>query len=161
MSLTLVPITLREAHVFVSRHHRHHRRDRGARFAIGAARAGEIVAVAVVGRPKARLAQDGYTAEVTRLCSIDVATGEHASGACSMLYAACWRAARAMGFRRLITYTLTSEPGTSLRAAGWRLIGEAGGGAWNRKDRPRVDLHPTQTKLRWEARPSLPCGSEG
>jgi len=151
MTLTICPITLREAHAFVTRHHRHHGSDRGGKFAIGAARAGSIVAVAVVGRPKARLAQDGFTAEVTRLCSVDVAAGAHASGACSMLYAACWRAARAMGFRRLITYTLPSDPGTSLRAAGWKLIGEAGGGSWSRKDRPRVDEHPTQTKLRWEA----------
>ena len=60
-----------------------------------------------------------------------------------------WRAARALGYRRLITYTLQSESGTSLRAAGWRLVGEAGGGPWNRKGRPRVDLHPTQLKLKW------------
>lgn len=152
MSLLLVPITLREAHAFVAAHHRHHEPDRGGRFAIGAARNDEIVAVAVVGRPKARLAQDTWTAEVTRLCSIDgTQPNGHASGACSMLYAACWRAARAMGYRRLITYTLPEEGGASLRAAGWRCIGEAGGGTWSRKERPRVDTHPTQPKLRWEA----------
>lgn len=126
--LAMVPITLREAHEFVEAHHRHHKPDRGGRFAIGAARNDEIVAVAVVGRPKARHAQDTWTAEVTRLCSIDPAQDNgHASGACSALYAACWRAARAMGFRKLITYTLPEEGGGSLRAAGWRCIGEAGG----------------------------------
>ena len=92
---------------------------------------------------------DGYTAEVTRLCSIEgrLPNG-HASGACSFLYAACWRAARAIGFRRLVTYVLADESGKSLGAAGWKCIGEAGGGTWDRKDRPRVDLHPTQTKMR-------------
>ena len=90
--------------------------------------------------------QDGWTAEVTRLCVID-----GARNACSFLYASCWRAARALGYRRLITYTLPEEGGASLRAAGWKCLGEAGGGSWNRAERPRVDTHPTQVKLRWEA----------
>lgn len=144
-ALEAVPVTLREAHAFVDRIHRHHRRSRGGCFAIGAAKAGSVVGVAVVGRPVSRMLQDGYTAEVTRLCT------NGARNACSFLYSACWRAARAIGYQRLITYTLPSEGGASLRAAGWRLIGQRGGGAWNRADRPRVDLHPTQPKLRWEA----------
>ncbi len=68
-----------------------------------------------------------------------------------MLYGACWRAARALGWRKLITYTLEEEGGASLRGAGWKCIGQAGGGSWSRKTRPRVDQHPTQVKLRWEA----------
>jgi len=99
----------------------------------------------IVGKPVARMLADGYTAEVTRLCA-----REGARNACSMLYAAAWRAARAMGYRRLVTYTLPEEGGASLRAAGWKFIGEAGGGSWSRKERPRVDTHPTQMKLRWE-----------
>lgn len=75
------------------------------------------------------------------------------ANACSILYGAAWRAVRALGYRRLVTYTLPSESGASLRAAGWTCLGEAGGGSWSRKDRPRVDTHPTQAKLRWEARP--------
>ena len=63
---------------------------------------------------------------------------------------ACWRAARGMGYRKLITYTLAEEGGASLRGAGFKLIGEAGGGSWSRRERPRVDTHPTQRKLRWE-----------
>ena len=86
---------------------------------------------------------DGFTAEVTRLAT----TGER--NACSMLYGASWRAARAMGYRRLITYTLDTEPGASLRGAGWRCVGQAGGGSWSRKNRPRIDKHPTQCKFRW------------
>lgn len=69
----------------------------------------------------------------------------------SLLYSAAWRACRAMGYARLVTYTLPEEGGLSLRAAGWRCVGEAGGGSWHRDARPRVDTAPTQTKLRWEA----------
>lgn len=146
-SLTLCPVTLREARAFVAQHHRHHRAPQGGVFAIAAADAvSGIVGVAIVGRPVARNIQDGYSAEVTRLCVRD---GHR--NACSMLYAASWRAARAMGYRRLVTYTLAQEGGASLRAAGWKLVGEAGGGSWSRDGRPRVDMHPTQTKIRWEA----------
>lgn len=151
-SLTLCPVTLREARAFVTRHHRHHRAPQGGLFAVAAEDAGgdcdgpSIVAVAIVGRPVSRHLQDDWTAEVTRLCALP----DHRN-ACSLLYAACWRACRALGYRRLITYTLASEGGASLRAAGWRLVGEAGGGPWSRLSRPRVDTHPTQGKLRWEA----------
>jgi hypothetical protein len=150
--VTLTPLTLREARAFVTAHHRHHRAPNGGLFAIGAEENEEVMAVAIVGKPVARMLADGYTAEVTRLCSTagPLANG-HAAGVCSMLYAACWRAARAMGYRRLVTYTLPEEGGSSLRAAGWKLIGEAGGGTWSRKSRPRVDTHPTQVKFRWEA----------
>lgn len=144
--LELVPITLREACAFIARHHRHHRPPRGCRFVIGAGSGAEVVGVAVVGRPVARQLADQWTAEVTRLCVL-----ESARNACSMLYSACWRAARALGYRRLVTYTLPEEGGASLRGAGWRCIGEAGGGSWSRRARPRVDEHPTQTKIRWEA----------
>ena len=138
------PITLREARAFVSRVHRHHKAPQGGLFAVAASEGEEVVGVAIVGRPVARMLNDGWTAEVVRLAT----TG--ARNACSMLYAAAWRAARALGYRRLVTYTLPEEGGASLRASGWRLIGEAGGGTWNRKGRPRVDLHPTQAKFRWE-----------
>lgn len=140
----LVPLTLREAHEYVRTHHRHHRPAVGGLFAIGVARDGEIVGCVLVGRPVARLLADGWTVEVTRLAT------DGTPNACSQLYRAAWRAARAMGYRRLVTYTLPEEGGSSLRGAGFRLIGQAGGGSWSRENRPRVDLHPTQTKLRWE-----------
>lgn len=151
-ALELVPMSIKEARAFIARHHRTHRRLKViARFAVGASRESEVVAAAITGNPKSRALQDGWTAEVVRVCSIDARPdGDHASCACSMLYAASWRAARALGFRRAVTYTLPSEGGASLRAAGWTLIGEAGGGSWSRVDRPRVDDHPTQIKLRWE-----------
>lgn len=149
--LVAVPISIAEADAFVLEHHRHHDPAERARFAIGAARNDEIVAVAIVGNPKARMLQDGWTAEVVRLASAEPRLPNgHASGACSFLYAACWRACRAMGFRKLVTYILPEEGGKSLEACGWTCLGKAGGGSWGRRERPRVDTHPTQTKLRWE-----------
>lgn len=144
MQLTLCPITLTEAHRFVGQHHRHHKPAQGALFAVAAELDAQIVGVAVIGRPVSRMLQDGYTAEVVRLAT----TG--AKNACSMLYAAAWRACRALGYRRLVTYILDTEPGTSLKAAGWKCVGEAGGGKWSRAGRPRVDEHPTQKKIRFE-----------
>ena len=144
MALALVPMTLREARVYVEREHRHHRAPQGGLFAIGASDGATVVGVVIVGMPVARMLADGWTCEVTRLAT------DGSRNACSMLYRAAWRAARAIGYRRLVTYTLPEEGGSSLRAAGFVLVGEAGGGSWSRSDRPRVDTHPTQPKLRWE-----------
>lgn len=144
--LTLVPITLREANAMVARLHRHHRPARGCICCVAAAMATEVVGVAIVGRPLARALQDGWTAEVLRVAT------DGTKNASSLLYGACWRAAKALGYRRLVTYTLPTESGVSLRAAGWCLVAEkTGGGSWSRHNRPRVDMHPTQAKLRWEA----------
>ncbi len=131
---------------FVVAHHRHHRPPQGGLFAVAIEMGGECVGVAIIGRPVARMLADGYTAEVTRLCVRD---GSPKNG-CSMLYGAAWRACRALGYRRLVTYTLPDEGGASLRGAGWLLVGAAGGGTWSRKERPRVDTHPTQGKFCWE-----------
>lgn len=144
MTLSVVPVTISEARAYVIAHHRHHGAPVSGLFALGAARDGEICGVAIVGRPVARMLQDGWTAEVTRLCT------DGSRNACSLLYGASWRAARALGWRKLVTYTLPEEGGVSLRAAGWTLVGQAGGGAWSRQSRPRVDLHPMQVKFRWE-----------
>lgn len=144
MSIELQPITFAEACAFVKKHHRHHQPPVGWLFGVAANNGTAVVGVAMVGRPVARMLQDGYTAEVIRLCA------DGTPHVASMLYGACWRAAKALGYRRLITYILSDEPGTSLRAAGWRLIGERGGGSWSRDGRPRVDTHPLQAKLLFE-----------
>jgi hypothetical protein len=141
--LTIRPITLREANAFVEARHRHHKPVRGCVFCV-AVETDRLCGVAIVGRPVARLLQDGLTAEITRLCT------DGSSNACSKLYGAAWRAARAIGYRRLITYTLPEEGGSSLRGAGWRLVGPAGGGSWSRAGRPRSDTHPLARKYRWE-----------
>lgn len=147
--LTVVPLPLAEANAFVARHHRHHRPTVGHKFSLGVAdETGVIRGVAIVGRPVARGLDNGLTLEVNRVAT------DGCPNACSALYGAAWRAARALGYRRLITYTLNTEPGTSLRGAGWKLLGERGregGRSWNMPGRPRVDKHPTQMKLLWEA----------
>ncbi|MFG6353729.1 MAG: hypothetical protein K1W21_19425 [Oscillospiraceae bacterium] len=142
--MALTPISLREANAFVERNHRHHKGVTGHKFSIGCTRDGELVGVAIMGRPVSRYLDDGLTLEVNRLCT----TG--AENACSMLYGAAARAARAMGYQKIITYTLDTEPGTSLRAAGWQCAGPAGGERWTGKRRPAADLYPPQKKLRYE-----------
>lgn len=142
--LKLVPISLKEANAFVTEHHRHHKSVTGHKFSLGCIQDGELVGVAIVGRPVSRYLDDGITLEVNRLCSI----GE--KNVCSFLYGAAARAARALGYRRIITYTLETEPGTSLRAAGWTCKGLAGGKQWTGTRRPAVDLYPAQMKLRYE-----------
>jgi len=139
--MTIVPVFQDEAFAFIQRHHRHHKKPVGSVFQIGVSDGEKVVGVAVVGRPASRMVQDGFTLEVTRLCT------DGTKNACSMLYAACWRATKALGYRKLGTYILNTEPGTSLYAAGWKLIGERGGGSWSVPSRPRVDKHPLQKKL--------------
>lgn len=141
--MCVVPLPLDEANAYVERHHRHSNPTVGHKFSLGAALGSEIVGVAIVGRPVARPADDGWTLEVLRICSV----GER--NVCSFLYGACWRAARALGYRKLITYTLATEPGSSLRAAGWRVVGVVPARSWDVPSRPRVDKHPLQERLRW------------
>lgn len=142
--LTAVPVSISDACEFVTQFHRHHRAPVSGLFAVGCATEEKLCGVAIVGRPVARMLQDGWTAEVTRVAT------DGTKNACSFLYSACWRAARSLGYRKLITYTLSSEPGTSLRAAGWSIVAEVRGRSWHCKSRPRVDRHPTQDKIRWE-----------
>jgi len=142
--IELAPMSITDAKTFIRLHHRHHKPPVGGLFAVGCALDGKICGVAVVGRPVARMLQDGWTAEVTRLCT------DSTPHVASKLYAACWRAARALGWRKLITYILAEESGVSLKAAGWKCIGECGGGSWSCKSRPRIDQHPLQRKIKWE-----------
>lgn len=138
-------MSLSDAAEFCAQHHRHHKPPVGGLFAVGVAAGETVRGVAIVGRPVARGNADGWTAEVTRVAT------DGARNACSMLYGACWRAAKALGYRKLITYTLAEESGSSLRAAGWRTVGEVKGRTWSCTSRPRVDRHPLQNKIRWEA----------
>ena len=142
--LEIVPMTLREANAYVEQHHRHHGPVTGQKYSIGLSDGEKIVGVAIVGRPVSRHLDDGWTLEVNRLCT------DGTKNACSMLYAAAWRAAKAMGYKRLVTYILESENGASLRAAGWKCVGQAGGLRWTGKRRPEVDLYPAQMKIRFE-----------
>ena len=140
-----MPLPLDEANAFVRAHHRHHLPVVGAKFCLGVEAPTGIVGVAIVGRPVARHLDDGWTLEVTRVAT------DGTRNAASALYGAARRATFALGYRTLVTYTLQTEPGTSLRAAGWRVVGEVTGRSWSRPSRPRVDTHPLEPKLRWEA----------
>jgi hypothetical protein len=143
--LALIPLKLAEANSFISEHHRHHRAVQGHKFSLGATLDDQLVGIAIVGRPVSRIRDDGRTLEVTRLCVIP-----GTKNACSFLYGAAARATFALGYSRIGTYTLPEEGGTSLRATGWKLIGERRSGSWNVPSRPRVDKHPIGPKLLWE-----------
>jgi hypothetical protein len=143
--IEIVPITQKEANAYVKKHHRHHKPVVGSVFQIACAKDGEVVGVAIVGRPVSRHLDNGWTLEVNRLCT----DGE--KNVCSMLYSAAWRVAKNLGYKRLITYILSSESGASLYASNWKLVGEAGGGSWNVPSRPRVDTHPIEKKKLFEA----------
>lgn len=138
-------VEFREAAAFVAAHHRHHTPPAGHLFSLGAYEGDRLCGVAIVGRPVARGRQDGLTAEITRLCT------DGTKDACSFLLGRCARAALALGFRRIGTYTLAREGGKSLRAAGWHVVSEVKGRSWDTPSRPRTDKHPTEDKLLWEA----------
>ena len=143
--LRLKPLSLKAAGAYIRDHHRHHKPPRFHKFSIGLLVDGELVGVCVVDRPTARAFDDGFSAEVSRMAT------DGTKNACSMLYGAAWRAAKGMGYDRIYTYTLQSEPGVSLRAAGWREDGTVRGRSWNTPTRPRLDKTEVQRehKIRW------------
>lgn len=147
MTLSLMPISYADACMFVAQHHRHHAAPQGHKFSIAVTDGTDVRGVVMVGRPVARHQDDGLTLEVTRCCT------DGAANACSMLYGAAWRATRALGYQRLITYTLASEQGASLRASGWRVVGQTTGGEWSRHSRPRPAVQQPGIKTLWEAQP--------
>jgi hypothetical protein len=160
-TLLLVPISLKEANAFVGREHRHHPHPtRGHKFSVAVATTdGVMRGVAIAGRPVSRMLDDGITLEVLRVAT------DGTPNACSKLYSAIRRAAIAMGYpaHRVITYTLASESGRSLHAAGWVRDADTKGGSWNRTNRPREDKASTECKVRWTAakRPALAARGEG
>lgn len=141
--LCIIPLSLREANNFVLLYHRHHKPVVGMKFAVGVMSRGEIVGVAIAGRPVSRHLDDGLTLEINRTCT------DGTPNANSKLYGTVTRIGKEMGYRRIITYTLPEESGASLRAVGWRCDGEAGGGNWNCPTRPRQDSDLQGRKLRW------------
>ena len=101
------PITFKAACDFVNKNHRHHRATVGCKFCIGLYENEEVIGVAICGRPVARRLDDGRTCEINRLCT------DGTRNACSMLYGACCRVAKEMGYKKVITYILESENGSS------------------------------------------------
>lgn len=142
--MTIIPLALRQANNFVAKYHRHNNPVRGYKFAIGAMQSDVLLGVAIVGRPIARLLDNGLTAEITRVCT------DGTKNVNSFLYGACRKICLAMGYRRVITYTLRTESGASLRAVGALPI-KIKGGNWHRANRPReVQAVSLQDKIRWE-----------
>lgn len=149
--LTIAPISFADACAFVDGNHRHHKAPAGHKFSISVVDTeGVVRGVACVGRPVAQALQDGFTLEVNRTAT------DGTPNANSMLYGAAWRAAKALGYRRLVTYTQEGETGCSLRAAGWRVVAELRPRkGWNGPARVRDDRNAGIARKRWEA----PCSS--
>lgn len=141
--LEIVPITLRAANVFVKEHHRHHPQVRGCKFCLALLNDKELHGVVIAGRPLSRHLDDGFTLEITRLCTDGIKNG------CSKLYSRTFKIGSLMGYKRVITYTLKSESGVSLRASGWTAVGSSRGLSWNSKGRPR-SKHSLGPKVLWE-----------
>jgi len=114
--------------------------------------------VAIVGRPVARALDDIITAEISRVCTAEGGP----KNVCSFLYGRCWRSWQQMGGERMITYTLVTEPGSSLKGAGWQIMGETRKKKkehlWNTRkpkhkgyiSERREQEADGQMKLRWE-----------
>lgn len=138
-----IPLELKEANAFVDSFHRHHDPVYRDKFRIGCEEDGKIVGVVQLARPVSRMLDDGRTIEVVRLCT------DETENVCSFLYGKAARIAKEMGYRRIVTYILESESGTSLKASGWKFDGMAGGGSWDRPSRKREQKAPTCRKQRW------------
>jgi hypothetical protein len=144
----IVPITLPKANAYIARVHRHHGVLPGgfAWWAVAAVASGQVVGVALAGRPTNRNNDDGQTVEVQRVAS------DGTPNVCSALYGACARAARALGAARILTYTLAEESGSSLRGAGWVREAEGIESWWTHAGSrtPAIDRpHMAQSKVRW------------
>ena len=140
--LKVIPCTYKQAAEYVNRLHRHHKAPVGGKFCIAVSDGETIHGVAMCGRPVSRYLDDGYTCEINRVCT------DGAPNACSMLYGACCRVAKAMGYTDVYTYTLRSENGASLRASNFVNEGEAGGTHWTGERNKGQDM-PQELKIRW------------
>lgn len=154
MSLVIKPISLVEANAFILKHHRHHDKVNRHKFSISVYDDEKLVGVACVERPKSRHLDNGETLEVTRLCT------DGTYNACSILYARCAKIAKDLGYKKIITYILEEEKGTSLKASGWHCEdADCGGGNWSVPSRPRElteitlfgekQKYPIGKKQRW------------
>ena len=140
--MKIIPITLKAANEYVAQHHRHHKPATGCKFCIGCENGGQLVGVAICGRPVSRHFDNGVTLEINRLCT------DGTRNACSKLYGACVRIAREMGYTKVITYILVSEDGASLKASNFICEGEAGGTIWT-GSRKRDNGVPQEMKMRY------------
>jgi hypothetical protein len=143
MSLTIKPCHLRAAQEFVGQYHRHSLPPVGGKFALACYEGNNLCGVAICGRPVSRYLDNGMTLEILRCCT------DGTRNACSKLYGACCRVGFAMGYESIITYTLATESGASLRAAGFTFDGEAGGRHWTGARHRDYYVAPAELKNRW------------
>lgn len=158
--MKVIPLSISKANQFVIQFHRHNGRTsrNGGKFAIGAYdEVLGLVGVAIVGNPIARNLMDGFTVEVLRTCTRPDAP----KNTNSFLYGACRRVWQAMGGKKIITYTLQSESGSSLRGAGWDSVAEvkpskgwSRPGIGRRRDYQEIYSEP---KIRWESNIDISC----
>lgn len=141
--LTIRPIHLNAAREFVRQYHRHNIPPVGGKFAISVCDGDRMCGVAICGRPVSRRLDDGETLEIYRNCT------DGTYNACSKLYGACVRIAGAMGYKHIITYTLVSEGGASLRASNFECLGEAGGAEWTGVRKRDYYIAPAEKKNKW------------
>lgn len=152
--LEIRPIKLRDANRYVAEHHRHNMPTNGHKYSIACYDGERLCGVAIAGQPVAREMDDGRTIEIRRVCT------DGTRNACSILYGACSRCAKEMGYKRVITYTLQSEPGTSVKASGFKQAGETRVKGWDMPGRKRevvqytlfgeIVKYPIEKKIRWE-----------
>ncbi|MBN8203906.1 MULTISPECIES: XF1762 family protein [Bacillaceae] len=145
LTLENIPISFKEAKNFIDQHHRHCVAPHGHKFSVGLWDTDVLVGVAIAGLPIARHNNDGFTLEITRCC---LKSSIYKNGV-SRLISSIYQAGKAMGYRRIVTYTLDEESGVSLRACGFKLEGLSKGGSWNSAARPRIDKGPTGPKKKW------------
>lgn len=148
-NLEVVPVPWREARAFVAQHHRHCPPPAGWRYGAGVLNGSQLIGVIIVGRPVARAIDHRQVVEVNRLCVRTDIPQDLTWNACSLLYGWAAREAKKRGFKRVITYTMEHEPGTTLRAAGWKVDGTVRPKVWSTPARPRAQRSPTVAKTRW------------
>lgn len=154
MNLEIKPISLKEANMYVELNHRHHRKATGHKFSLGVYEGDVLKGVAIVGRPLSRFLDDGMTLEVLRLCT------DGTYNACSILYGRSARIAKEMGYKKIITYILEEEQGTSLKASGWKCEEtNVGGGSWENCSRREDDRTYYQMSM-FEEKPKYPIGKK-
>ena len=141
--LQLRPCDFQTAVRFVGEHHRHNKPPIGHKFSIACYAGDRLCGVCMVGRPIGRYLDDGLTLEVNRCCT------DGTRNACTMLYGAAQRAAAALGYKRLITYTLESENGSSHRASNWVCDGQDGGTHWTGQRYEQTEMVLGEMKVRW------------
>ena len=149
----LRPVTQLEARQFIAKHHRHSGAPLRVICAVGIDDAGELVGVGTLERPKAAKLCDGFTVEISRVCTTGIRNG------CSMLYGALLRVAAGLGYKRAVTYTLATEKGSSLVASGFHRASDVPIRSWAKEHIRRGTFQPSMffqkygepaERVRWE-----------